>query len=39
LSPELLSRFEANPPGIRLDRAHHRRAHLDQIESILALGK
>jgi hypothetical protein len=35
LDPGLLSQIEVNPSVLRLDRGHHRRAHIDQIESAL----
>ena len=39
LSQDLLAQIQANPSVLRLDRARHRREHMDQIESALALEK
>ena len=37
LDPAMLSDVETNGKTVRLDRAHHRRAHLEQIEPALGL--
>jgi hypothetical protein len=37
LSPEVAAEVRAKAPNTRLDRAHHRKAHIEEIEKLLGI--